>query len=90
MSKDKYPKVMLVGDHFPLVHKRVVFAEKQGIFFAWNVAETLEDAEKETNIVKWKYAEDIKPENPLKKELLAKADELVQKAKELVIAASKL
>lgn len=38
---------MMVGDCFPLENKRVVFAEKQGIFFAWNVAETLEDAEKE-------------------------------------------
>ena len=90
MSKDKYPKVMMVGDSFPLTNQRVVFAEKQGVFFAWNVAETLEDAEKETNIIKWKYAEDIKPENPLKQELLAKADELIQQAIELKAAAAKL
>ena len=54
MSKDKYPKVMMVGDAYPLTRKRVVFAEKRGVFFAWNVAETLEDAEKEMDIVKWK------------------------------------
>ena len=90
MSKDKYPKVMLVGDCFPLIQKRVVFAEKRGVFFAWNIAETLEDAEKEMSIIKWKYAEDIKPENPLKQELLAKAEELIKKAEELKAAANKL
>ena len=90
MSKDNYPKVMMVGDSFPLTHQRVVFAEKRGVFFAWNIAETLEDAEKEMNIVKWKYAEDIKPENALKQELLAKADELIQQARELKAAAAKL
>ena len=92
--KSEYPKIMWVDDA-PLSKKnkgaqRVVFMEKAGKYLAWENAETFAEAEKETNIVKWKYAEDIKPENPLKKELLAKADELIQQARELKAAAAKL
>ena len=90
MSKDKYPKVMMVGDSYPLTLKRVVFMEKCGKFISWHNAETLEGAEKICNSCGWQYAEDIKPENPLKQELLAKAEELIEKAKELKATANKL
>ena len=64
--------------------------EKRGKFIAWTNAETLEDTETILNIRIWKYAEDIKPENPQKQELLTKANELIQKAGELKAAANKL
>lgn len=85
-----YPKVMMVGDSYPLTLKRVVFMKKCGKFIAWEYAETLEDAETVLNTSTWEYAEDIKPENPQKQELLAKAEELIQKAEELKAAANKL
>ena len=90
MSKDKYPKVMMVGDCFPLVLKRVVFAEKEQRFIAWVNAETIEESKKIITTNAWKYAEDIKPENALKQELLAKAEELIKKAEELKATANKL
>ena len=90
MSKDKYPKVMMVGDSYPLTLKRVVFMEKCGKFISQHNAETLEGAEKICNSCGWQYAEDIKPENPLKQELLAKAEELIKKAEELKATANKL
>lgn len=88
--KTSYPKVMMVGDSYPLTLKRVVFMEKRGKFIAWEYAETLESAETELNTSTWEYAEDIKPENPQKQELLTKAEELIQKAEELKAAANKL
>lgn len=88
--KTPYPKVMMVGDAYPLTRKRVVFMEKRGKFIAWTDAETLEDAETVLDIRAWKYAEDIKPENPQKQKLLNKAEELIQKAEELKAAANKL
>ena len=88
--KTSYPKVMMVGDEYPLTHKRVVFMEKCGKFMAWVYAETLEEAETALDTCAWKYAEDIKPENPQKQELLIKAGELIQKAEELKAAANKL
>ena len=90
MSKDKYPKVMMVGDSFPLIHKRVVFMEKCGKFLTWAEAETEEIAKTITSTCAWEYAEDIKPENPQKQELLTKAEELIKKAEELKAAAAKL
>ena len=86
----QYPKVMMVGDAYPLTRKRVVFMEKCGRFMSWPNAETLEDAETELGTSTWKYAEDIKPENPQKQELLAKAEELIKKAEELKATANKL
>lgn len=90
MSKDKYPKVMMVGDDHPLIRKRVVFMEKCGKFLAWNNVDNIEDAEKVSTVAVWNYAEDIKPENPQKQELLTKAEKLIQKAEELKAAANKL
>jgi len=53
-----YPRVMLVSDanDTNLALKRVVFMEKCGKYVAWGIAETLEEAEKETNAAGWKYA----------------------------------
>ena len=86
----QYPKVMMVGNSYPLTRKRVVFMEKCGKFITWADVETLEGAETELGTSTWKYAEDIKPENPQKQELLTKAEELIKKAEELKAAANKL
>ena len=88
--KTPYPKVMMVGNAYPLTQKRVVFMEKRGKFIAWTNAKTLEDAETVLDIIAWKYAEDIKPENPQKQELLTKAEKLIKEAEELKAAANKL
>ena len=88
--KTSYPRVMMVGNSYPLTQKRVVFMEKCGNFLAWSSADNLKDAENTILVTSWKYAEDIKPENPQKQELLTKAEELIQKAEELKAAANKL
>ena len=88
--KTTYPKIMRVGNSYPLIHTRVVFMEKCGRFIAWEKAQTLKDAEEICTSCGWKYAEDIKPENPQKQELLTKAEELIQKAEELKAAAFRL
>ena len=61
-----------------------------GKFLTWNSVDNLKDAEDVIRVIPWKYAEDIKPENPQKQELLTKAEELIQKAEELKAAANKL
>ena len=86
----QYPKVMMVGNSYPLTRKRVVFMEKCEKFLTWDSADNLKDAENVISVIPWKYAEDIKPENPQKQELLTKAEELIQKAEELKAAANKL
>lgn len=88
--KTSYPRVMMVGNSYPLTRKRVVFMEKCGKFLTWDSADNLKDAENAILVTSWKYAEDIKPENPQKQELLTKAEELIQKAEELKAAANKL
>ena len=88
--KTSYPKVMMVGDLYPLTRKRVVFMEKCKKFLTWDSADNLKDAENSISITSWKYSEDIKPENPQKQELLTKAEELIKKAEELKVAANKL
>ena len=88
--KTTYPKVMMVGNSYPLTLKRVVFMKKCGKFIAWVKAETLEDSKDKFDTSAWEYAEDIKPENPQKQELLTKAEELIKKAEELKAAANKL
>ena len=64
--------------------------KKCGKFLAWAIVDNLKDVENEISVTSWKYAEDIKPENPQKQELLTKAEELIQKAEELKAAANKL
>lgn len=64
--KNTYPKVMTVSME-PIARrsysfKRVVFMEKNGVFLAWDGAETFEEAEREVQVSAWIYAEDIKPE----------------------------
>ena len=81
---------MKVGNSYPLINTRVVFMEKCGRFIAWEEAQTLKDAEEIFKSCGWKYAEDIKPENPQKQELLNKAEELIKKAEELKTAAFRL
>ena len=86
-EKPTYPKIMRV-DHNPITKenkglKRVVFAEKAGVYIAWVKAETFAEAENETRAQAWKYAKDIEPENPIKLELIKKADELLTLANKL-------
>ena len=92
--KSEYPKIMWVDDA-PLSKKnkgaqRVVFMEKAGKYLAWENAETFAEAENETETCAWKFAKDIKPEDPAELELLQKAEELIQKASELLAAANEL
>ena len=79
-EEKEYPKVMLVSNS-PINsqnvgYKRVVFMEKQGKYLAWQYAETIEAAEKETSSVPWEYAVDVPKENPKKVEMLKKVEEL--------------
>ena len=79
-EEKEYPKVMMVSnspinEHNP-GFKRVVFMEKQGNYFAWQYAETIEAAEKEMHIVSWSYAVDVPKENPKKVEMLKRVEEL--------------
>lgn len=64
--KNTYPKVMIVSMEPAAIRihsfKRVVFMEKNGVFLAWDGAETFEEAEREVQVSAWIYAEDIKPE----------------------------
>jgi hypothetical protein len=79
-EENGYPKVMMVSNtcitDTSLCYKRVVFMEKQGKYLAWQYAETIEAAEKETTIASWKYAVDVPKENPQKTEMLKRVDEL--------------
>ena len=52
---------MLVSDDNINWKKRVVFMVKWGVFLAWAFAETLEEAEKSTSPIFWKYAKEIEP-----------------------------
>lgn len=75
-----YPKVMLVSylNNGKGVH-RVVFMEKNGKYLAWEDAETMEEAERTTEVVSWDYAKDIEEPSPFEKEL----EELNKKVAEL-------
>lgn len=79
-EENGYPKVMMVSNTFitntSICYKRVVFMEKQGKYLAWQYAETIEAAEKETAIASWKYAVDVPKENPKKVEMIKKVEEL--------------
>jgi len=79
-EENVYPKVMMVSD-FPITkqnkgYKRVVFMVKNGYYFAWNGAETFEDAEKEMLVNRWEYAIEVPKENPQKTEMLKRVEEL--------------
>ena len=79
-EENSYPKVMMVSD-YPIIKgnkgkKRVVFMEKNGKYLAWQYAETIEAAEKETSIASWSYAVDVPKENPQKTEMLKRVEEL--------------
>ena len=50
--------------------------EKNGCYFAWTYAKTLEDAENEMAINTWEYAVDVPKENPQKTEMLKRVEEL--------------
>ena len=60
-AEKTYPRVMVVSDDKISWSKRVVFMEKMGRYVAWRGAETLEDAEKEKEIIFWNYAKEIEP-----------------------------
>ena len=79
-EENGYPKVMMVSNtcitDTSHCYKRVVFMEKQGKYLAWQYAETMEAAEKETTIASWKYAVDVPKENPQKTEMLKRVEEL--------------
>ena len=88
LPKEKeYPKVMMVSNTLitdtSLCYKRVVFMEKQGKYLAWQYAETIEVAEKETTIASWKYAVDVPKENPQKTEMLKRVEELKSNIKKM-------
>ena len=79
-EENGYPKVMMVSD-CPITKgnngkQRVVFMEKNGCYFAWANATTLEDAEKEMTPITWEYAVDVPKENPQKTEMLKRVEEL--------------
>ena len=79
-EENTYPKVMMVSD-CPITKgnkgkQRVVFLEKNGCYFAWAYATTLEEAEKEIGIMTWTYAVDVPKENPQKTEMLKRVEEL--------------
>ena len=79
-EENGYPKVMIVSNtcitDTSRCYKRVVFMEKQGNYLAWQYAETIEAAEKETCVASWKYAVDVPKENPKKVEMIKKVEEL--------------
>lgn len=56
--KSEYPKVMWVNndDDISKACKRVVFAEKKGVYISWVNADNLEDAEFKLFTFTWKYA----------------------------------
>lgn len=58
-TQSEYPKVMEVSIDGMEWHKRVVFAEKGGMFIAWAHAETFEEAEEQTDTYAWKYAREV-------------------------------
>lgn len=60
-QSNEYPKVMEVSHNGNGWCKRVVFVEKNGKFLAWEVAETIEEAEHEVNTFAWSYAREIQP-----------------------------
>ena len=57
--------------NFDYKRKRVVFAKKCGIYLAWCDAETIEDSENETNVIRWRFAKDIEPTIKLTKQEIA-------------------
>lgn len=70
-----YPKekVMMVSD-FPITEnypgrERIVFMEKNGIYYAWSSVETIEEAKNAKGVTHWRYASEIKEE---------KKDEIVE------------
>jgi|SRR5690625_2650300 len=64
MKINKYPKVMEVSIYkdFRNSLKRVVFMEKNGMYLAWAGAATLEEADRELEVISWPYAREIAPE----------------------------
>ena len=62
-TTNKYPMLMWVGDTQSDVDrklcKRVVFAEKCGMFIAWYRAISFEEAEKEIDNTSWKFAKPV-------------------------------
>jgi hypothetical protein len=67
IETSEYPKVMWVWDALSQIpKKRVVFAEKCGMYISWYRAETLEDSENQTQTNEWAYAKDIEPEFEIK------------------------
>lgn len=70
-----YPKVMWVWTRDEKdKKKRVVFAEKNGWYFAWNTAQTLEEAEEVTSFTPWKNAKDIQCSEETKSEPVELSD----------------
>lgn len=68
----RYPKVMEVydfPDSKPLT--RVVFMEKNGRFFVWNNAKTLEEADKEIGVSSYKFAREVSPKIEVSKKEIA-------------------
>ena len=62
---NEYPKVMEVSEDGDSWFKRVVFMEKNGMFLAWNAAESIEEAEHEVYTCSWEFAREIQPATTL-------------------------
>lgn len=58
-TQSECPKVMEVSDYGMKWYKRVVFAEKNGKFIAWDSAETFEEAKYEISTYAWNYAREV-------------------------------
>jgi len=70
IKENEYPKVMMVGDNLDHLKPRVVFMEKNGKFFAWSMAKTIEGSLNVTDIILWKYAKEM-PKRVVTKEEVA-------------------
>lgn len=64
-QSNEYPKVMEVSHEGFKWYKRVVFMKKNESFLAWINAESIEESEKETQPIVWKFAREIQPTKTL-------------------------
>lgn len=90
--KSEFPKVMIVSSSpdFREKQTRVVLCKIKDSFIGVSYQSNIDNVSGGDGITFWKYAKDIEPENPQKKELMVKADELIKKANELKKEAEKL
>jgi hypothetical protein len=73
--KERVMEVSHKGD-FSDKSIRVVFAQKNGYFIAWNNAETIDEAKHHWNTSGWRYAREVQPVNPRIAEIESQIQEL--------------